>query len=123
MRRLAMLALALATLAPLPAGAGADLGGSEPAIAPAAAMSVPGGPLRDGTGRRQRARGRRLPDARGELGGSTVAELYDVRRGSFAAAGRLHEWRDDHTATRLGDGRVLGYDDGIEPTAQAWLYD
>jgi hypothetical protein len=44
-----------------------------------------------------------------ELGGTTgrLAELFDPRLARFVPAGRLLQWRDDHTATRLPDGRVL----------------
>jgi Kelch motif/Galactose oxidase, central domain len=37
----------------------------------------------------------------------TVAELYDPGSRRFQRSGRLHEWRDDHSATLLRDGRVL----------------
>ena len=40
-------------------------------------------------------------------GAATRAEIYDPKRGRFVLTGRLSEWRDDHTATRLPDGRVL----------------
>ena len=44
-----------------------------------------------------------------ELDGSegAVAELYDPEARRFARTGSLNEWRDDHTATLLRDGRVL----------------
>ena len=44
-----------------------------------------------------------------ELDGAeaAVAELYDPETRRFEQSGRLREWRDDHTATLLRDGRVL----------------
>lgn len=44
-----------------------------------------------------------------ELGGdaAVVAEVYDRSAGRFVSTGRLLEWRDDHVAVRLRDGRVL----------------
>ena len=44
-----------------------------------------------------------------ELGSheGAVAELYDPGSRRFERSGRLREWRDDHTATLLRDGRVL----------------
>lgn len=44
-----------------------------------------------------------------ELGSrdAMVAERWDPATRRFAPAGSLREWRDDHTATRLQDGRVL----------------
>ena len=44
-----------------------------------------------------------------ELGGNEgdVAELYDPAVRRFERTGSLNEWRDDHTATLLRDGRVL----------------
>lgn len=44
-----------------------------------------------------------------ELGGTAgrLAELFDPRLGRFVPAGRLLQWRDDHTATRLREGGVL----------------
>jgi hypothetical protein len=44
-----------------------------------------------------------------ELGGNegSAAELYDPVARRFERTGSLREWRDDHTATLLRDGRVL----------------
>lgn len=44
-----------------------------------------------------------------ELGGNEgdFAELYNPAARRFERTGRLNEWRDDHTATLLRDGRVL----------------
>jgi hypothetical protein len=44
-----------------------------------------------------------------ELGGNEgeVAELYDPASRRFERTGSLGEWRDDHTAMLLRDGRVL----------------
>jgi Kelch motif/Galactose oxidase, central domain len=42
-----------------------------------------------------------------EPGAAARAEIYDPKRGAFTLGGRLGTWRDDHTATRLRDGRVL----------------
>jgi hypothetical protein len=36
-----------------------------------------------------------------------VAEVYRPQTRQFVRVGRLHQWRDDHAATRLADGRVL----------------
>ena len=36
-----------------------------------------------------------------------VAEVYDPKAQRFERTGSLREWRDDHTATLLRDGRVL----------------
>ena len=44
-----------------------------------------------------------------ELGGDSavVAEVYDRSARRFVPTGRLLEWRDDHSAVRLRDGRVF----------------
>jgi Kelch motif len=42
-----------------------------------------------------------------DAGAAAIAEIYDPTRNRFGATGRLSEWRDDHTATRLPDRRVL----------------
>lgn len=44
-----------------------------------------------------------------ELGGDDgrTAEVYRVAERRFVQAGVLHEWRDDHVAALLRDGRVL----------------
>jgi hypothetical protein len=42
----------------------------------------------------------------GSQGGDT-AELFDPATGSFQATGPLTEFRDDHSAVRLADGRVI----------------
>ncbi len=44
-----------------------------------------------------------------ELGGDDgrTAEIFDAHDQQFVRAGELHEWRDDHVAALLRDGRVL----------------
>jgi hypothetical protein len=55
-----------------------------------------------------------------------TAELYDPLAGKFTGTGSLAQGRADHTATLLGDGRVLiagGYGGGTLPLATAEIYD
>lgn len=62
-----------------------------------------------------------------ELGGSDgrTAEIFDAVDQQFVGAGELREWRDDHVAALLRDGRVLvagGWGtDGVIATSE--LYD
>ena len=54
------------------------------------------------------------------------AELYDPKTGTFSPTGSMTVAREDHTATRLADGRVLivgGNDVGAHAVASAELYD
>ncbi|HEX2756422.1 MAG TPA: kelch repeat-containing protein [Candidatus Limnocylindrales bacterium] len=54
------------------------------------------------------------------------AELYDPNTGTFSPTGSMTTSREDHTATRLADGRVLivgGNDAGSHAVASAELYD
>jgi hypothetical protein len=54
------------------------------------------------------------------------AELYDPRTGTFSATGSLSTARNEHTATRLADGRVLivgGNDAEAHSVATAEIYD
>lgn len=59
-------------------------------------------------------------------GGGKQLEVYDPASGRFRlAAGSVDADLSFATATLLADGRVLiagGYDERIEPTAGAWLY-
>lgn len=100
-----MKAFALALLALLLAGA-ADPG----RVAPVAEMSVARAVHTATTladGRVLVVGGCTTPGC--ELGGNegAVAELYDQEARRFERTGSLNEWRDDHTATLLRDGRVL----------------
>jgi hypothetical protein len=53
------------------------------------------------------------------------AELYDPKSGTFVPTGSLRRARHDHTATLLGDGRVLvaGGGRGVEGLTSAEIYD
>jgi hypothetical protein len=54
------------------------------------------------------------------------AEIFDPATGTFSATGSMIQGRQKHTATLLGDGRVLvagGYFDHICTTASAELFD
>jgi Tol biopolymer transport system component len=54
------------------------------------------------------------------------AELYDPATGTFSRTGSMNDFRDSHTATLLGDGRVLvvgGGGEGYASRTSAELYD
>jgi hypothetical protein len=96
-----------------------------PFVNPVGRMNYTVTPLKDG--RVLIAGGVSFGDAppAGRLG---VAQLWDPGTGKFTTTGSLNEPRTDHTATLLGDGRVLitgGADlsDGIDNQASAELYD
>jgi len=57
--------------------------------------------------------------------GDASADLYDPKTGKFSPTGSMGVPREDETATRLTDGRVLvvGGDSGVEALASAELYD
>lgn len=60
------------------------------------------------------------------IGNLATAETYDPTTGRFTRTGSMTHGRADHTATLLGDGRVLiagGYGGGTLPLASAELYD
>ncbi|HEX8228670.1 MAG TPA: kelch repeat-containing protein [Chloroflexia bacterium] len=68
-----------------------------------------------------------LPDGKILIaGGATAVELYDPKSGAFTSVqGALDTARLYQTATTLMDGRVLivgGYDNHIESTNKAWIY-
>ncbi len=68
-----------------------------------------------------------LPDGDVVVGGAGKhVEIYRMNNGSFAVAAEdLDTERFFSTATTLPDGRVLitgGYDDQIQTTAKAWIY-
>ncbi len=102
----AFLAAAVVFVLPLASAAG----GAPPSIVPAGKMSVPravhtatalaGGNVLIVGG--CSSPGCELRGVEGRL-----AELYDTREGRFVPTGDLGEWRDDHVASRLPDGRVL----------------
>lgn len=67
-----------------------------------------------------------LPDGNVVVGGGKRVEIYRVSSGTFAVAQEdLDAERFFPTATTLKDGSVLiagGYDQSIQTTAQAWIY-
>ena len=79
-------------------------------------------------GRHQPIRG--TSQSNGQPVTEATAEIYDSATGAFSAAGTMLRPRADHTATKLGDGRVLiagGYTqrNGGDPdaVAQAEIFD
>jgi len=53
--------------------------------------------------------------------GTSTAELYDPRTGTFSATGRMTATRGEHTATLLPDGKVLIAGGSITPSSPSFL--
>ena len=65
-------------------------------------------------------------DEGGESGAGATTEIYDAKTGRFSDGPLMHDGRQSHTATLLGDGRVLiagGYGPDDSYLATAELYD